>query len=113
MKKYLLPILQAAVTLFIFARLFGDAALRENVALAIGKADLSWLVIAAIAAAVSEILLVTMRHETVNKARIGLSDWPLPCDRLWLIRRVGGHLDFISFTLYMSSLWALQLPQPL
>ena len=59
MKKYLFPILQAAVTLFIFARLFGNDALRENVALAIGKADLSWLVIAAIAAAVSEILCAT------------------------------------------------------
>lgn len=58
-KKYLLPILQAAVTVFIFARLFGDAALRENAARALAAADFSWLAGAACAAALSEVLCAT------------------------------------------------------
>lgn len=59
MKKYLLPILQAAVTIYIFAKLFGDAALRENAARALAAADFTWLVGAACAAALSEILCAT------------------------------------------------------
>ncbi|MFM8765392.1 MAG: lysylphosphatidylglycerol synthase transmembrane domain-containing protein [Spartobacteria bacterium] len=59
MKKYLLPTLQAAVTLFIFAKLFGDASLRENVARALAAADFAWLAGAACAAAASEILCAT------------------------------------------------------
>ena len=59
MKKYLLPILQAAVTITILARLFGDEALRENAARAFVAADFSWLVGAACAAALSEILCAT------------------------------------------------------
>ena len=59
MKKYLLPTLQAAVTLFIFAKLFGDASLRENAARALAAADFAWLVGAACAAALSEILCAT------------------------------------------------------
>jgi uncharacterized membrane protein YbhN (UPF0104 family) len=59
MKKYLLPILQAAVTLFIFVRLFSDAALRENAARALAAADFSWLAGAVCAAALSEILCAT------------------------------------------------------
>lgn len=59
MKKYLLPILQAAVTITILARLFGDAALRENAARAFMAADFSWLLGAACAAALSEILCAT------------------------------------------------------
>jgi hypothetical protein len=59
MKKYLLPILQAAVTIYIFARLFGDAELRQNAARALAAADFSWLAGAACAAALSEILCAT------------------------------------------------------
>jgi uncharacterized membrane protein YbhN (UPF0104 family) len=59
MKKYLLPILQAAVTIYIFARIFGDAALRENAARALAAADFAWLAGAACAAAVSEVLCAT------------------------------------------------------
>jgi hypothetical protein len=59
MKKYLLPILQAAVTIYIFARIFGDAALRENAARALAAADFTWLVGAACAAALSEVLCAT------------------------------------------------------
>ena len=59
MKKYLLPTLQAAVTLFIFAKLFGDASLRENAARALAAADFAWLVGAACAGALSEILCAT------------------------------------------------------
>jgi len=59
MKKYLLPIFQAAVTIYIFTRLFGDVALRENAARALSAADFYWLVGAACAAALSEILCAT------------------------------------------------------
>lgn len=59
MKKYLLPILQAAVTIYILARLFGDATLRENAARALAAADFTWLLGAACAAALSEILCAT------------------------------------------------------
>ena len=59
MKKYLLPILQAAITVYIFARLFGDAELRQNAARALAAADFTWLVGAACAAALSEILCAT------------------------------------------------------
>ena len=59
MKKYLLPILQAAVTIYIFARLFGDAELRQNAARALAAADFSWLAGSACAAALSEILCAT------------------------------------------------------
>jgi uncharacterized protein (TIRG00374 family) len=59
MKKYLLPILQAAVTIYIFARIFGDSILRENAVRALAAADFSWLVCATCAAALSEILCAT------------------------------------------------------
>lgn len=59
MKKYILPTLQAAVTIFIFAKLFGDPVLRENAARALATADFEWLVGAACAAALSEILCAT------------------------------------------------------
>lgn len=59
MKKSLLPILQAAVTIYIFARLFGDAELRQNAARALAAADFTWLVGATCAAALSEILCAT------------------------------------------------------
>jgi uncharacterized membrane protein YbhN (UPF0104 family) len=59
MKKYLLPILQAAVTIYILARLFGNAELRQHASRTLAAADFSWLVGAACAAALSEILCAT------------------------------------------------------
>ena len=59
MKKYLLPILQAAVTIYILARLFGNAELRQHASRALAAADFSWLVGVACAAALSEILCAT------------------------------------------------------
>lgn len=59
MKKTLFSILQAAVTIYIFIRLFGDSALRENAVRALAAANLWWLAGAVCAAAVSELICAT------------------------------------------------------
>ena len=59
MKKYLLPILQATVTIYILATLFGNEALRGNAAQAFAAANFTWLAGAACAAALSETLCAT------------------------------------------------------
>ncbi len=59
MKKHVLPILQGVVTIFILARLFGDAELRGQAARVFAEADWRWLGGAVLAAATSEILCAT------------------------------------------------------
>lgn len=59
MKKQLLPILQAGVTVYILARLFGDAGLRANAARLVAEADWRWLAWAVCASAASELFCAT------------------------------------------------------
>ena len=59
MKKFLLPILQAAVTVYILVRIFGDETLRANAARVLAEADWRWIAGAAVAAATSELLCAT------------------------------------------------------
>jgi len=59
MKKHLLPALQAAVTIYIFARLFGDAELRANAARVVSEADWLWMAGAVATAAASELFCAT------------------------------------------------------
>ena len=59
MKKHLLPILQAGVTIYILARLFGDEELRANAVRVVSEADWRWLAGAVVAAAASELLCAT------------------------------------------------------
>ena len=59
MKKYLLPILQAGVTVYILTRLFGDAELRTQAERVLAEADWRWLGGAVLAAAASELLCAT------------------------------------------------------
>ena len=55
MKKHLLPVLQAGVTIYILARLFGDEELRANAVRVVSEADWRWLAGAVVAAAASEL----------------------------------------------------------
>ena len=59
MKKYLLPALQAGVTIYILARLFGDAELRANATRVVAEADWLWMAGAVAAAAASELFCAT------------------------------------------------------
>lgn len=59
MKKFLLPILQAGVTVYILTRLFGDVELREQARGVLAEADWRWLGGAVLAAAASELLCAT------------------------------------------------------
>jgi len=59
MKKLLLPALQAGVTIYILARLFGDAGLRANAARVVAEADWLWMAGAVAAAAGSELFCAT------------------------------------------------------
>lgn len=59
MKKHLLPVLQAGMTIYILARLFGDAGLRANAARVVSEADWHWMAGAVAAAAASELFCAT------------------------------------------------------
>ena len=59
MKKHLIPVLQAGVTIYILTRLFGDAELRANAVRVVSESDWRWLAGSVIAAAASELLCAT------------------------------------------------------
>ena len=59
MKKFLLPTLQAGVTIYILVQLFGDGDLRAQASKVVTEADWRWLAGAALAAVTSELLCAT------------------------------------------------------